>query len=215
MTYRSIGLGIAVLVATLAASPPPAPPVSPAGGLMTKDMTIVTDTTDSNYNTHDFSMPHHVKFTRPGTTVVGDSAHGNTQSETVTITGHVVMNDDGNAPEGQAAGAPAGGGPSTLTCDQLEIDAKRKIYIASGNVHFSQGERHATAQYGKLDQGAHTLDLSGDVHLADGESTLSAQLVHYDTLTKDVHTEGTPVVMSEPAVPSKSTKPTPPAKKKP
>ncbi len=198
MLNRALMLGLAIVVATTAAAPKPSPTPAPGGNLTTKNMTIVTDTTDSNWKTGDFTMPHHVKFTRPGTAVVGDSARGNTHNEAVTITGHVVMNDDGNAPEGRAAGAASGGGPSTMTCDQLAIDAKNKVYIATGNVHYTQGQRHASAQYGKLDQNGHTLELRGNVHLADNDSTFSGDYIHYDTLTKDVHTEGAPETLTLP-----------------
>jgi lipopolysaccharide export system protein LptA len=172
-------------------------------------MHIVTDVTDSNFQTGDFTMPHHVTFTRPGTTVTGDSAHGNSNQDHVIVVGHVVLHDSGEAPEGKAAGAPSGGGPSTLTCDQLEIDAKKKIYIATGNVQFSQGPRHGSADYGKLDQGAHALDLRGNVHLAQGESTFSGDAIHYDTLTKDVHSEGNPMEMTQPMVAPPPAKPAP------
>ncbi len=203
MLLRVLVAGLAVVVATTAAAPPPrkTPPPQPSAptAIQTRNMTIVTDTSDSNYNTGDFTMPHHVKFTRPGTTVNGDSARGNFKADHVTIMGHVVMDDNGNAPEGRAAGAPSGGGPSQLTCNQLEIDSKQKVYVATGDVHFTQGTRRGTADYGKLDQSSHTLELRGNVHLADGESTFSGDYIRYDTLTKDVHTEGNPTELTQPA----------------
>lgn len=180
------------------------------------DFRIETDQTNSNLNTGEFTMPHRVKFFRPGTDVVGDRAKGNFKSGTVTITGHVVMHDNGESSEAQHAGAAPGGGPATLTCDELQVDSKRKIYIATGNVVYLQGTRRATAQHGKLDQGAHSLELSGDVTVADGEQSLTAQNVHYDTLTKDVTTSGNPVILTQPAggpAPgATSTLPTPAAK---
>lgn len=194
--------------------PPGGAPGPPAAS--TKDFRIETDQTNSNLNNGDFTMPHHVKFFRPGTDVVGDSAKGNFKSGTVTITGHVVLHDDGRSSEAQAAGAAPGGGPSTLECDELHVDSKRKIYTATGNVRYVQGQRHATAENGKLDQGAHLLDLNGNVHLADGEETLTAQTVHYDTVTKDVSTSGSPVVFGQtgarPPAGATSTLPTPAAK---
>jgi len=215
MFSRAFVAGLAVIIATTAAAPAPQkppPPPSAGGGVQTHDMTIVTDSTDSNYKTGDFTMPHHVMFTRPGTTVVGDSAHGNTIADSVTITGHVVMHDSGNAPEGREAGAPAGGGPSTLTCNELHVDSKQKVYIATGDVHFSQGDHHGTADYGKLDQSAHTLELRGNVHLSDGQATFSGDYIRYDTLTKDVHTEGDPTTMTQPVnmpIPGKAPAPKP------
>jgi len=205
MFLRSFVAGMVVVALTTATAPSPKSTQSPQKSSSepaprTKDgtMRIETDVTDANSKTGEFTMPHHVKFTRPGTTVVGDSAHGNQIQEHVFIVGHVVLNDSGNAPEGQAAGAPANGGPSTLTSDQLEIDAKSKVYIATGNVHFTQGTRHATADYGRLDQGAHLLELRGNVHLMDGESTYSGNYLRYDTVTKDVHSEGAPMQLTQP-----------------
>jgi lipopolysaccharide assembly outer membrane protein LptD (OstA) len=179
-----------VLIGTLGAAP---------AGVTTRDFRIETDQTNSNLNDGSFTMPHRVKFFRPGTDVVGDSAKGNYKAGTVTITGHVVLHDNGESAEAQKAGAAPGGGPATLTCDQLDVDSKRKIYTATGNVVYTQGTRRATAQSGRLDQSAHTLDLSGNVRLADGDQTLTAQVVHYNTLTKDVSTSGNPVIMSQPA----------------
>ena len=193
---------------------------SPApGGVTTHDFRIETDQTNSNLNTGSFTMPHRVKFFRPGTDVVGDRALGNFKAGTVTIIGHVVLHDDGRAPEAQSAGAQPGG-PSSLECDQLAVDSKRKVYVATGNVVYVQGTRRATAQSGRLDQGNHTLELTGDVHLSDGDQTMSAQTVHYDTLTKDVSTSGNPVVLTQPAAAAAgtpepgttSTLPTPAAK---
>jgi lipopolysaccharide assembly outer membrane protein LptD (OstA) len=196
-----------LLVATVAAAP---------AGVKTRDFRIETDQTNSNLNDGSFTMPHRVKFFRPGTDVVGDRAKGNYKAGTVTISGHVVLHDNGQSAEAQAAGAAPGGGPSTLNCDELQVDSKRKIYIANGNVVYAQGTRRATAQSGRLDQGAHTLDLTGNVRLADGDQTLTAQVVHYNTLTKDVSTSGNPVTLTQPAArpgeSTTSTLPTPAAK---
>lgn len=178
----------AVLVFTLAAAP---------GGVTTRDFRIETDQTNSNLNDGNFTMPHRVKFFRPGTDVVGDSAVGNYKAGTVTINGNVVMHDSGQSP-GPGGAAPSGG-PSTLNCDELQVDSKRKLYVATGNVVYVQGTRRATAQSARLDQGAHTLDLTGNVTLADGDQSLSAQVVHYNTLTKDVSTSGDPVTLIKPA----------------
>ena len=197
------------LLATLAAAP---------GGLQTNDFRIETDQTNSNLNDGSFTMPHRVKFFRPGTDAVGDRAQGNYKAGTITLTGHVVLHDDGQSADSQKAGAGANGGPATLRCDELQVDSKRKVYVATGNVDYVQGPRHATAQSGTLDRGAHTLDLRGNVTLADGDQTLTAEIVHYDTLTKDLSTNGSPVVLSKPAespspaAGTTSTLPTPAAK---
>lgn len=177
---------------------------------------IETDITNANSESGDFTMPKHVKFTRPGTDAVGDRARGNFKTGLVTLTGHVVLHDNGESPEAQRAGAASGGGPATLTCDELQVDTRAKVYVAIGNVHYRQGQRSATADNGKLDQGQHTLDLTGDVHMGDGDETLTAQTVHYNTLTKDLSTSGQPVKFTLPSsagLPGTgSTLPTPAAK---
>jgi lipopolysaccharide export system protein LptC len=187
-----------------------------SGGVTTRDFRIETDQTNSNLNDGNFTMPHRVKFFRPGTDAVGDSAKGNYKSGTLTISGHVVLHDSGEPAAGGKAGAAPNGGPSTLTCDTLQVDSKRKLYIATGNVVYVQGSRQATAQNGRLDQSAHSLDLDGNVRLADGDQTLTAQTIHYNTLTKDISTSGDPMTMSKPATQplagSASTLPTPAAK---
>jgi lipopolysaccharide assembly outer membrane protein LptD (OstA) len=211
-----------VICATIAAAPakkPAAKAEQNTSGIQTKNMRIETTVTNSNVNTGVFTMPQHVKFSRPGTDVVGDSAHGNTNDELVTITGHVVLHDSGNAPEASQAGAAPGSGPATLLCDELQIDAKRRIYVATGNVHFVQGDQTFTGNSGRLDQGSHQLDLSGNVRLTKGSQTFSGQFVHYNTVTKDLNTSGDPVILTAPAPPgsagsSKPTLPTPAPKKK-
>ena len=42
---------------------------------------ITTDQTNWNLNSGDFTMPHEVKVTRPGTDARGDKAKGNTHIE--------------------------------------------------------------------------------------------------------------------------------------
>jgi lipopolysaccharide assembly outer membrane protein LptD (OstA) len=209
LSFRNAA-AVGLLAATMAAAPAP-------GGVTTRDFRIETDQTNSNLNDGSFTMPHRVKFFRPGTDVVGDSAKGNYKAGTVTITGHVVLHDNGQRPPAQPAGAAAGAsGPSSLQCDELQVDSKRKIYVATGHVVYVQGSRRATAENGRLDQGAHLLDLNGDVRLADGEQALTAQMVRYNTVTKDVSTSGSPVTLSRPAAlpveNSGSTLPTPAAK---
>ena len=96
-----------------------------------RNFRIQTDQTDSDLNDGSFTMPHHVKFSRPSTDVVGDSAKGNTRDGMVTITGHVVFHADG---ESQHQGTTSGSGSAALQCDELLVDSKRRIYVASGNV---------------------------------------------------------------------------------
>ncbi|GAC1583039.1 MAG: hypothetical protein NVS3B7_18460 [Candidatus Elarobacter sp.] len=158
----------------------------------------------------DFDIPHKVVFSRPGSDGTAERASGNEKRGTVSLFGNVVVHDNGNAPE---AGTDeySKGGPSTLTCDQLDIDAKMKIYTAIGHVHFVQGARVATAQRGVLNRSTGTLQLVGDVKTKDGESTLTANDVSYNTNTKDFEGNGKPIIIKQPGPPPEpgSASPTP------
>jgi lipopolysaccharide export system protein LptA len=216
----------AVLLGALAASPRPAvPPASAApviatpspslgaGGLETKDYRIETDETRWNFNRGDFTMPHRVHFFRPGTDAVGDHGRGNTMRGTATLIGNVVVHDSGNAPEA-ATDSYSGNGPATLTCDQLDIDSKQKIYTATGHVHFSQGTRTGTADHGTLNRGSGVLQLTGNVKLTDAEQSMTAQDLLYNLNTKDVDVHGAPIVIKQPVATSSAAPATPKPKKR-
>jgi lipopolysaccharide export system protein LptA len=102
------------------------------------------------------------------------------------------VHDSGGAPEAKGASEYSSSGPSTITCDQLTLDSKTKTYDAQGNVHFTQGNRTATAQRGVLNQTAHSLHLEGNVVLTEGGSSMKADVVDYNLQTKDVVASGTP-----------------------
>jgi lipopolysaccharide assembly outer membrane protein LptD (OstA) len=218
---RLAHLGLTVLLTVafgsvaLAAAPTPPPDQSP-GGLATPDYRIQTDETHWNFNSGDFTMPHRVHFMRPGTDAVSDKASGNSKRGTATLVGNVVVHDSGNSNE---AGDPAyhGSGPAALSCDQLDIDSKAKLYTATGHVHFTQGTRSGSADKAILNRGTGKLHLEGDVHLSDNGSTLSAATVDYDLNSKDAEVNGSPAVMTQPVSPPLTPAPPPthPPKRKP
>ena len=187
-----LGLALACGATALAAPTPSAP------GLQTAAYRIETDETKANFNTGDFTMPHRVRFFRPGTDAIGDRAQGNSKRGTVSLFGNVVVHDSGNASEASDA-AYKGSGPATLTCDQLDVDSKARVYTATGNFHFTQGTRTGSANRALLDRNAGTLHLEGNVHLSDNGSTISANVVDYNLNTKDVQTHGSPTIMTQPA----------------
>jgi hypothetical protein len=206
-------LGLVLICGTIAVGAAPAPDAG-AGGLQTSDYRIETDETHWNFNSGDFTMPHRVRFFRPGTDAVGDRATGNSKLGTATLVGNVTVHDNGNAPEATGGGAYNGSGPATLTCDQLAIDSKQKIYTATGNVHFSQGTRTGTSQRGVLDRATGMLMLSGDVKLTDAGSSMSANAVNYNLNTKNVDVTGAPLVIKQPVPASETAPATPKPKKK-
>ena len=172
---------------------------------------IETDQTNWNLNSGDFTMPHEVKVTRPGTDARGDKAKGNTKLGTATLVGSVVVHDKGGAPEAKDAGSDYQG-PATITCNELTLDSKNKSYDARGNVRFVQGNRVGTAERGVLNQTQHTLHLEGNVVLAEGQTSMEAAVVDYNLQTRDVIASGAPMIIREP-IPQRS--PGPPASPKP
>jgi lipopolysaccharide export system protein LptA len=206
----------------LAASPSPGPSAaaptaapSASNGMEMNGYEVSTDLTTGNLQSGDFVMPHEVKVTRPGTDARGDHAKGNMKLGTATLIGHVIVHDNGGAPEGKEAGADYQG-PATITCDEMTIDSKNKSYDARGNVRFVQGDRVATAERGVLNQLKHTLHLEGNVVLAQGQSTMKAGVVDYNLQTRDVIASGAPMIIKEP-IPQGSPGPSPspkPSKKK-
>jgi lipopolysaccharide assembly outer membrane protein LptD (OstA) len=199
-------------------SPGPAPTASALSALSVpgpNGYQLETDQTNWNLNNGDFTMPHEVRVTRPGTDARGDHAKGNTKLGTATLLGNVVVHDNGGAPEAKDAGSDYQG-PSTITCDQLTLDSKNKSYDARGNVHFVQGNRTSTADRGVLNQQQHTLHLEGNVVLSEGEDSMKASVVDYNLITRDVIASGAPMIIREP-IPQGSPGPTPspkPSKKK-
>jgi lipopolysaccharide assembly outer membrane protein LptD (OstA) len=210
----------ATAVLLIAASPAPSASVSaapaPAASSNSSAMEmngyqIITAQTNWNLKTGDFTMPQEVKVTRPGTDARGDKAKGNTHIETATLVGNVVVHDDGGAPEAKDAGQDYQG-PATITCNELTLDSKNKSYDARGDVRFVQGNRVGTAQRGVLNQSTHMLHLEGNVVLAEGGTSMKANVVDYNLLTRDVIASGAPMIIREP-IPQRS--PGPPASPKP
>ena len=223
MTLRPLAAALALLLAASAATANAAAqqhgtPSGGAGSIDTPDYHIDTNRARYNLDTGEFTMPEKVRLTRPGTDAIADSAHGNSKLGIATLLGHVVVHDSGNAPE--AAGAAyRGSGPATLMCDQLDVDARAKLYTATGHVHFAQGSSTGTADKAILNRGTSQLHLEGDVHLSQNGSSIAASVVDYNLTTKDAEVQGSPVKMVEPvtnpAPPPPSPKPATPSNRKP
>lgn len=233
MNLRTLRLPAAAVTAfvLLAASPSPSPspsssssPGPSASSSAVSALSVPgpngyqleTDQTNWNMKNGDFTMPHEVRVTRPGTDARGDHAKGNTILGTATLIGNVVVHDSGSAPEAKDAGTDYQG-PSTITCDELTLDSKNKSYDAQGNVHFVQGNRTGTADRGVLNSGQHTLHLEGNVVLSEGADSMKAAVVDYNLQTRDVIASGQPMIIREPVPqgsPGAAPSPKPPKKKK-
>lgn len=199
-------------------SPTPTPVASPAaasseGTADTGFYRVETDTIVSQRN-GDFQMPHKVTFSRPGSDGTADSGAGNDKRGTMTLRGNVVLHDNGNAQEAASNDQYAKGGPATLTCDALDVDSKKKIYIATGHVHFVQGTREAVADKGTLDRSSGALRLEGHVKTSDGTTTMSAGAMEYNTNTKKLDANGKPIIIKQPVPSPEPGSATPAPKKK-
>ena len=186
-------VGLLASAAAAASTPSPAP--SPAGGASLRDPGVYTITGQNltwNQKTGDFTIPSDVKFTQPGTDVTGDHATGNSIKKSVKITGHVVLHNSKPVSTLGITSSNASGEPQTLTADELDVDGPTKVYVAIGNVKFTQGSKVVTAERGELDQKQHLLKLNGNVHVDDtatGQSMV-AENVTYDTQSETVTASG-------------------------
>lgn len=116
----------------------------------------------SNARTGDFTIPTPFTASRQDITISGDRASGNASSKLVTVDGHIVVHITRSVSlAGQAAGSEKG--PSTLTCDHLEIDAQSRRYHATGNVHYVQRERSMTADVADFDEASRHMRVEGHV----------------------------------------------------
>jgi hypothetical protein len=157
------------------------------------------NTEDISYKDNgDFTMPKKVTFSRPGSDGVADRAEGNSKRGTVSLFGNVVIHDNGNAPEASSEDEYAKGGPATITCDQLDVDSKAKVYTAIGHVHFEQGDRKADAARGVLNRTTGMLRLQGKVKTLDGSSSLTGDDMDYNLNTKRFEANGRPVMIKQP-----------------
>jgi len=194
-------------------SPGPSPAAASKPSIEIPEYKLETDEFVRKGN-GDFTIPHHVTFSRPGSDGVADRAEGNTQRGTVSLFGNVVVHDNGKAPEAGSDDEYAKGGPSTLTCDQLDVDSKSKIYVATGHVHFTQGARDMVADRGVLNRKSGMLHLDGHVKTKDGESTLTATNMDYNLNSKRVEANGKPIVIKQPVPTSEPGSATPSPKPK-
>lgn len=172
---------------------------------------IHTSKIDFNINTGDFTIPDHFSATRGATDVTADRATGNSKTKMLHAQGNVVVHQ--NQPlvnHGKATDLTQR--PSTLTCDKLDVDGARKVYVATGDMHFVQeGGRDATADSAVLDDAAHTLHMQGHVRVKNGAQTIEADTLDYDTQTGQLSGNGnvtitTPVASPEGIAPPKKRK---------
>lgn len=155
-----------LLTAVLLAAAPKAPArQGGAVGFGLSDWHVATGQLDiTNWDKGDFTAPSPVTLSRPGSTIQADRAVGNFKTKQATLTGHIVLHDN-NGVLTNFAGQSGSHLPATLTCDNLTIDGAMKTYVATGNVHFTQGTTQVSADRAVMNGATHDLHLYGNVQL--------------------------------------------------
>jgi len=157
---------------------------------------IQTDKVGYDLNTGDFSLPEPFTAERQGTTISADQGNGNSKQKLMHAKGHVVLHQTRQI-ENHGQTTQVTQRPSTLTCDKLDVDGLRKIYVATGNMHFTQeGGREANSDTAVLDDANHHLHMQGHVHVRNGEATIDADTLDYDTLSGELLGNGNVTITS-------------------
>jgi LPS-assembly protein len=81
-----------------------------------------------------------------------------------------------NRPEVQA--------PIHLTADRLEYKKEENLFVAEGSVVVTQGPMRIESEYMTFDQQMGKLLATGDVHFSDGENTIDADQIELDVNTQ-------------------------------
>jgi lipopolysaccharide assembly outer membrane protein LptD (OstA) len=174
---------------------------------------IQTDKFDYNLNTGDFSIPGHFTATRQGTDVTADHATGNSKAKVMHAEGHVIVHQTPGGPPGHTSELTSR--PSTLTCDKLDVDGTRKLYTATGNMHYTQeGGREATSDTAVLDDASHHLHMQGHVHVRSGDQTVDSDALDYDTVTGQLDGNGNVTITAPVETPAPGPARTPRPKKR-
>jgi len=205
----SLALAGAVATATAAA-----PESSSVGSNIAGFDRIRTSKINFNINTGDFTIPDRFAATRQGTDVSADRASGNSKTKLLHADGHVIVHQNQPlANHGQATDLTQR--PSTLTCDKLDVDGSRKIYTATGSMHFNQeGGRDATSDNAVLDDNTHRLHMQGHVRVKNGEQTIESDTLDYNTATGQLDGNGNVTITSPVESPGPRDRIAPPKRKK-
>jgi len=175
---------------------------------------IRTDKVEFNINNGDFTIPGHFTATRTGSDITADHATGNSKQKILHAEGHVIVHEV-SAPTGTKNTGDLSQRPSTLTTDKLDVDGIKKIYYATGNMHFTQeGGREATADNAVLDEASHHLHLQGHAHVRKDDQTIDADTLDYDTSTGQLEANGDVTITAPYETPAPGASAAPAKKKK-
>jgi lipopolysaccharide assembly outer membrane protein LptD (OstA) len=189
--FARVGLAGALCAALASAAALAQPDADDTGGSNIAGFShIRTDKVEFNINNGDFTIPGHFTATREGSDITADHATGNSKQKMLHAEGHVVVHQMSSA-TGSAASGDLSRNPSTLTCDRLDVDGVKKIYYATGNMHFTQvGGREATSNSAVLDETAHHLHLEGHAHVRKDDQVIDADTLDYDTASGELEANG-------------------------
>jgi lipopolysaccharide assembly outer membrane protein LptD (OstA) len=167
-----------------------------------------------NFQTGNYTIPDRFTATRTGTDITADKANGNSKKKIMHADGHVIVHQNQPLKSGGDV-TKVTQEPSTLTCDKLDADGIRKVYVATGNVHFTQAAREGSSDAASLDDATHMLHMEGHVHLRDKDQLLDADVVDYNTVTGEALVGGKPVLIRMPTeTPTPGSSKTPAPKKR-
>jgi len=183
--------GLAAFAGLAAHAAAASPPLMHLAG---KFYTIETNAAHYNFGSGAFLTQAPVHITREGLDAFADRAEGNTKSGTAVMRGNVRVHDTGGTASPQGRGAEA----ATLTCDELDVDAKTDVYRAIGHARYETATRSAAADTMVMDRKHRTLHLDGDVTLTEGDTTVRAAVVDADMGRHDAVATGAPVVITRP-----------------
>ncbi len=150
-----------------------------------------------NFTSGEYAIPDRFTATRSGTDITADNANGNSKRKVMHAVGHVIVHQNGPLKSGGDV-TKVTQEPSTLTCDKLDADGASKVYVATGNVHFTQAGREGSSNAATLNDATHLLHMEGNVHLRDKEQYLDADVVDYNTETGESQISGKPALIRLP-----------------
>jgi lipopolysaccharide transport protein LptA len=159
--------------------------------------TLIAEAADYDVRSGDFVTPARFTIEREGSSVSADRGSGNVRTQVFTADGNVVADRAPSAPGTDSN--PLNAKASHLTAAHLQVEGANKVYVASGNLRFSQGSREASADSGTLDDLHHSLHLDGNVRVREGERSLEAASADYDLTSGAARASGS-VIASSPGV---------------
>jgi lipopolysaccharide assembly outer membrane protein LptD (OstA) len=140
--------------------------------------TLQTENITYNTDNGDLSAPAQVSGEVDQGAFRADSLKGNTRVQEFDLNGHVRVTRT------RAAAAKATASkPVTLSADHLKVSQRTKLYVATGSVKLTQGDRTVGAPIMRLDDNTHVATLTGGVHATQADRVGDTSQLSYHTDT--------------------------------